>query len=90
MEKKQYLTDGDVAFLPVSEEYLTDDSVGMGRAEQICFPAIAGEACLALQRARQAGLPVTVPAARPGHRLAAARGGRVEVADSGITAVLNP
>ena len=66
MEKKQYLTDGDVAFLPVSEEYLTDESGGMGWAEQICFPATAGEACLALQRARQAGLPVTVQGSRTG------------------------
>ena len=64
MEKKQYLTDGDVAFLPVSEEYLTDESGGMGWAEQICFPANAGEACLAPQRARQAGLPVALQGGR--------------------------
>ena len=61
MEKKQYLTDGDVAFLPVSEEYLTDESGGMGWAEQICFPANAGEELLALQRARQGGPPGSVP-----------------------------
>ena len=66
MEKKQYLTDGEVAFLPVSEEYLTDESGGMGWAERICFPTNAGEACLALERARQAGLPVTVQGSRTG------------------------
>lgn len=38
MEKKQYLTDGEIGFLPVSEEYLTDESGGMGWAERICFP----------------------------------------------------
>ena len=66
MEKKQYLTDGEIVFLPVSEEYLTDESGGMGWAEQICFPTTAGEACLALERARQAGLPVTVQGSRTG------------------------
>ena len=45
MEKKQYLTDGEIGFLPVSEEYLTDESGGMGWAERICFPTNAGEAC---------------------------------------------
>ena len=48
MEKKQYLTDGEVVFLPVSEEYLTDESGGMGWAEQICFPTTAGEVSVAL------------------------------------------
>lgn len=66
MEKKQYLTDGDAMFCPVSEEYLMDESGGMGWAEQLCFPTTAEEACLALQRARQAGMPVTVQGSRTG------------------------
>ena len=44
----------------------------------------------AAEGAVQAELTVTFHAAKPCHRLAAAQCGRVEVADIGITAVLNP
>lgn len=44
----------------------------------------------AAEGAVQAQLTVTFHAAKPCHRLAAAQCGRVEVADIGITAVLNP
>ena len=44
----------------------------------------------AAEGAVQADLTVTFHAAKPCHRLAAAQCGRVEVADIGITAVLNP
>ena len=44
----------------------------------------------AAEGAVQAELTVTFHAAKPCHRLAAARCGRVEVADIGSTAVLNP
>lgn len=45
---------------------------------------------IAAEGAVQAQLTVTFHAAKPCHRLAAAQCGRVEVADIGITAVLNP
>lgn len=45
---------------------------------------------IAAEGAVQAELTVTFHAAKPCHRLAAAQCGRVEVADIGITAVLNP
>lgn len=45
---------------------------------------------VAAEGAVQADLTVTFHAAKPCHRLAAAQCGRVEVADIGITAVLNP
>ena len=45
---------------------------------------------IAAEGAGQAELTGTFPAAKPCHRRAAAQCGRVEVADIGITAVLNP
>ena len=64
MEKKQYLTDGEIVFLPVSEEYLTDESGGMGWAERICFPTTAGEAWAVPEKDKKEGVGAAMSGGR--------------------------
>lgn len=62
-----------------------------GRVLALDLPSgLAADSGNAAEGAVQAELTVTFHAAKPCHRLAAAQCGRVEVADIGITAVLNP
>lgn len=62
-----------------------------GRVLALDLPSgLEADSGIAAEGAVQAELTVTFHAAKPCHRLAAAQCGRVEVADIGITAVLNP
>lgn len=62
-----------------------------GRVLALDLPSgLEADSGIAAEGAVQAQLTVTFHAAKPCHRLAAAQCGRVEVADIGITAVLNP
>lgn len=85
-------------FLVEGEPVTTDAVYNCGLARDMGLPVLAldlpsgleADSGIAAEGAVQAELTVTFHAAKPCHRLAAAQCGRVEVADIGITAVLNP